>query len=57
VDAQHEVLLAEEHFCVNDREPWQMAGFQDVVVDCDFVDLVFRAYHTSGITGRRELKM
>ncbi|XP_072147988.1 uncharacterized protein [Setaria viridis] len=37
----NEVLIVEEHFCMNEWEPWQMAGFQEVVLDCGFLDLGF----------------
>lgn len=37
----NEVLAAEEHFGSNEREPWQMAGFQQAVTDCGLVDLGF----------------
>lgn len=35
----NEVLLPEEHFGASERESWQIAGFQELVVDCEFVDL------------------
>ena len=38
----NKILSAEEQFGGNDRELWQMAGFQDVVADCGFVDLGYR---------------
>lgn len=37
----NEVLAAEEHFGVNERESWQIAGFQEAVADCGFLDLGF----------------
>lgn len=37
----NDMLVAEEHFQVNEREPWQIASFQEVVVDCGFLDLGF----------------
>ena len=35
----NEVLAAEEHFGNNEREAWQMAGFQQAVADCGLSDL------------------
>lgn len=29
---------------MNDREAWQMAGFQGVVADCGFIDLGFSGF-------------
>lgn len=37
----NEVLAAEEHFGANERESWRIAGFQEVVADCGFLDLGF----------------
>lgn len=37
----NEVLLAEEQFGGNGREPWQVAAFQDAVSDCHLSDLGF----------------
>jgi hypothetical protein len=37
----NEVLKAEEHFGINERERWQMVGFQEVVADRGFLDLGF----------------
>jgi len=32
----NEVLSADEHFGVNEREAWQMAGFQEMATDCGY---------------------
>jgi hypothetical protein len=37
----NEVLKADEHFGVKEREGWHMSGFQEVVDDCGFLDLGF----------------
>lgn len=37
----NEILSADEQFGENEREAWQIAGFQEVVVDCGFFDLGF----------------